>query len=136
MIKPTIGRVVWFWPLGSRPTQEDCQPFPALVCFVHSDTEVNLAVFDRNGDPRPYQYVYLYQGEGERPGGPHCEWMPYQKGQAAKQEASTSAVVGMEAIFSRIAAIEKAQIEVASALNGGAKAAATVSPPPPIPPTK
>lgn len=80
MIKPTIGRVVWF-----REVQEEAaQPKSALICFVHSDTEVNLAVFDHNGNPFSMRKVTLYQGEGPRPEGIFAEWMPYQIGQAAK----------------------------------------------------
>ena len=84
MIKPTIGRVVWFWD-DSRIQD---QPFPGIVCYVHSDTMVNLTVFDANGQAVPKTSVFLYQGasESERPQGHFAEWMPYQKGQAAKTE--------------------------------------------------
>lgn len=92
MIKPTIGRVMWYWPLGAAPKREDSQPYPAIVVFVHSDYCVNLAVFDCNGDPRPYQCVSLWQGDGERPHEPHCEWMPYQKGQAAQADVDKVAL--------------------------------------------
>lgn len=90
IIKPTIGRVVWFW-LGSNKDAE--QPQAALIAWVHSDTEVNLAVFDANGIPYNRIQVPLYQGEGERPEGDHCEWMPYQIGQAkaADKEAKPAA---------------------------------------------
>ena len=84
MIKPTIGRVVWFWPNGITLTTS---PQAAIVAYVHSDTCVNLAVFDGNGYASSRTSVTLYQGEGERPSSAHCEWMPYQKGQAAKTEA-------------------------------------------------
>ena len=80
MIKPTIGRVVWFW----ENTHNQTQPLTGLVCYVHSDTAVNLAVFDVNGNPTSKTSVYLYQGEGERPATYFAEWMPYQKGQAKK----------------------------------------------------
>ena len=83
MIKPTIGRVVWFWENASQT-----QPMTGLICYVHSDTMVNLAVFDINGVPMSKTSVYLYQGfaDSERPQGHFAEWMPYQKGQAAKTE--------------------------------------------------
>jgi hypothetical protein len=84
MIKPTVGRVVWFHPPRSTP---DHQPQAALVAYVWSDTLVNLAVFDHNGIASNYTSVLLYQGEGERPASEFCEWMPYQQGQAAKTEA-------------------------------------------------
>ena len=84
MIKPTIGRVVWYRPNSADP---DAQPNAALVCFVHSDTCVNLAVFDANGIPSSQTSVHLRQSDDEMPPKPYCEWMPYQKGQAAKTEA-------------------------------------------------
>ena len=84
MIKPTIGRVVWFHAHTSTPDQ---QPNAALIAYVHSDTLVNLAVFDANGFPTAESSVLLYQGDTPRPVGRYCEWMPYQQGQAAKTEA-------------------------------------------------
>lgn len=84
MIKPTIGRVVWFRP-GGIPLER--QPLTALIAYVHSDTMVNLAIFDENGVASNKTSAFLYQGEGERPTGDYCEWMPYQQGQAAKTEA-------------------------------------------------
>lgn len=132
MIKPTIGRVVWFWPLGSNPAREDSQPFPALVVFVHSDTLVNLSVFDRNGDLRPSEKVELWQGKGERPFYSHCEWMPYQKGQAAKAEAGIDSA-GLE---KRIAALEAIVSAAAAANAKSAVATQTATPPVPPPPAK
>lgn len=84
MIKPTIGRVVWFHQDGSLP--ED-QPNAAIVAYVHSDTMVNLAVFNNNGKTYAETSVLLYQGDTDRPASRYCEWMPYQQGQAAKTEA-------------------------------------------------
>lgn len=84
MIKPTIGRVVWYYNPNHK---EGDQPWAALICYVHSDTMVNLSVFDENGLGKAKTSVPLYQGEGVRPEYPFCEWMPYQQGQAAKTEA-------------------------------------------------
>jgi len=84
MIKPTIGRVVWYWPGANKDSE---QPWAALIAHVHSDSMVNLAVFDANGNASSMSSVPLYQGEGERPSGSHCQWMPYQQDQAAKTEA-------------------------------------------------
>jgi hypothetical protein len=91
MIKPTVGRVVWFYSssldsqLGRYPNNE---PMAALVTKVWSDSCVNLSIFDPNGNAHGRTSVYLWQGEahGPRPDGSFCEWMPYQKGQAAKTE--------------------------------------------------
>lgn len=90
MIKPTVGRVVWFRPMSAS---ENPQPLAAIIAFVHDDKTVNLAVFDRNGESYPLEGVQLIQ-EGEmpcRPGG-YCEWMPYQKGQAAKVDQLEAAI--------------------------------------------
>jgi hypothetical protein len=86
MIKPTIGRVVWFHPSGSSPDQ---QPHAALIAYVHNDTVVNLATFDENGYADNATSVPLWQSDGDvaRPVSFYCEWMPYQQGQAAKTEA-------------------------------------------------
>lgn len=87
MIKPTIGRVIWFTPSQEARKANNDQPFAAIVAYVHSDTMVNLAVFDANGNIVSKTSVYLYQGEGERPTSYYAEWMPYQQGQAAKTDA-------------------------------------------------
>ena len=91
MIKPTIGRVVWYWCQKNQT-----QPQAAVVAYVHSDTMVNLTVFDENGIPHARTSVFLYQGQEntERPAAIFCEWMPYQKGQAAKTEALEKQVAG------------------------------------------
>lgn len=59
----------------------------ALIAYVHSDTMVNLAVSDFNGNMTGATSVYLVQENSEIPGYPYCTWMPYQKGQASKTEA-------------------------------------------------
>lgn len=99
MIKPTVGRVVWFWLEGADPVAIDLfhkahaagewigiQPQAAIIAYVHGDYCVNLAVFDHDGIPQSRTSVPLWQGEDARPAWMHCEWMPYQKGQAAKTE--------------------------------------------------
>lgn len=84
MIKPTVGRVVWFYKY--IPSQGYKGPLAGHVAFVHSDTMVNLMVIDENGHPRSETSVLLVQ-DGQPPSGDYCTWMPYQKGQAAKTEA-------------------------------------------------
>ena len=85
VIKPTVGRVVWFWE--SAPTSETEQPQAAIVAHVWSDTCVNLAIFDPNGVPwaKPPTSIHLVQeGEDAPSSGMYCSWMPYQIGQAKK----------------------------------------------------
>lgn len=94
MIKPTIGRVVWFHP-ASNIGESNFAPSPicaAIVAAVHSDEMVNLAVFDSNGVSHSKTSVPLIQdGDPVPEDGYYCEWMPYQKGQAAKTEALEAA---------------------------------------------
>lgn len=96
MIKPTVGRVVWYWPSPKEHIvgNDGGQPLAALVAHVWSDTCVNLAVFDANGCGHSRTSVLLHQDGNPRPGAGFCEWMPYQKGQAAKTEALEAALDG------------------------------------------
>lgn len=85
MITPTVGRVVWYWSdIGMN------QPHAALIAHVWSDTCVNLAVFDANGRAYNKTSVLLVQEGNPKPDYNYCEWMPYQKGQAAKVDALES----------------------------------------------
>ncbi len=85
MIHPTIGRVLWYYDENHT---EGKQPKTALVCHVWSESCVNLAVFDQNGVAGNRTSVLLWQGEGERPSRSFAEWMPYQVGQAKKNEGA------------------------------------------------
>jgi hypothetical protein len=91
MIKPTVGRVVWFWAQGMDSSDPDHQPEAALITHVWSDECVNLCVFNRDGVPFSRTSVTLWQSEGPAPSFDHCEWMPFQKGQAAKTLSQTAA---------------------------------------------
>jgi hypothetical protein len=84
MIQPTISRQVWFW----RDQRSDAQPEAATIAYVHNNWLVNLQVIDHNGNARSETSVHLYQGDNDvpAPNGKFCEWMPYQKGQAARTE--------------------------------------------------
>lgn len=103
MIKPTIGRKLWYWPSNAdrhigldyvpgphNPpivAHDFSQPCDATVVYVHSDNLVNLRVTDHNGNTHARTSVHLVQ-EGEAPdaGEAFAEWMPYQVGQAKKHE--------------------------------------------------
>jgi hypothetical protein len=92
MIKPTVGRVVWFWPskvssnFGYHNSEQPCA---ALVAYVWSDTCVNLHVIDQNGNGHSQTSVPLVQDTETAPAnGYYCEWMPYQIGQAKKEQTT------------------------------------------------
>lgn len=92
MIKPTVGRIVWYWVAKPSPQK---QPLAAVVASVIDDGLVNLAVFDASGASHPERNVPLIQEDiPAMPGVHYCEWMPYQKGQAAKTEALEKAAAG------------------------------------------
>jgi hypothetical protein len=92
MIKPTVGRVVNFIPKKSKYNFGFCfqenQPHAAIITAVHSDRLVNVAAFDANGKSYGFTSITLRQSEDsvETVIGDYCEWMDYQKGQAAKTE--------------------------------------------------
>ncbi len=91
MIKPTVGRVVWFRPVVGLPegfhTYDGTQPCSAIVTYVWGGGDyVNLAVFDHGGDVHAFTSVPLRQEDQLAPESNYCEWMPYQIGQAKKDE--------------------------------------------------
>lgn len=126
MIKPTIGRVVWLWPsaeLQANPNlnlayRDKTVPLAATVAYVWSDRMVNLSAVDQNGKPFGLTRVTLLQGdETYNPMGNYCEWMPYQKGQAAKVETPDFVVSGLLKAEAQIVA------DIAQALEAANSAA-------------
>lgn len=80
MIKPTVGRIVWYRTHNMKATDQPCA---AIVTYVHSDTLVNLAVFGPSGGTYSRTSIELVQDDVVRPeSGDYCEWMPYQKAKA------------------------------------------------------
>jgi hypothetical protein len=86
MIKPTVGRTVNYWPARA----DLGQPNAAIIAYVHSDTQINIAAFDANGNHTSITNVHLHQEGEERPSGGFAEWMPYQREQAAKTAGFTA----------------------------------------------
>lgn len=79
---PSIGRICWV----NMPVRSD-QLCAAIVTYVHSESLVNLACFDRNGDIHPLMRMEFYHGDdGKVPVG-RAGWMPYQVQAQAKAEA-------------------------------------------------
>jgi hypothetical protein len=96
IIKPTVGRKVWYRPTDydhQTMLNDQKQPLDATIVYVHGDRLVNLSISDHNGRHHERTSVKLIQAEDSKPeGGGYCEWMPYQVGQAAKtQEAEVVA---------------------------------------------
>lgn len=91
MVKPTIGRQVWFRPssiaVGVIKLRSE-QPCAATVVHVWSDTCVNLSVFDHDGNRHFFASVRLLQDdEAAAADANYAEWMPFQVGQAKAQAA-------------------------------------------------
>lgn len=89
MIKPTIGRKVWFRPNGCGSLNgatlnnfDKDQPMDATIVCVHGDRMVNLLVVDHGGAPHMQRSVALRQPDEIAPPGFYCEWVPFQAGQA------------------------------------------------------
>lgn len=123
MIHPTPGRIVWFHPNGitlppNFAYSDSEQPLAAVIAYVHSDRMVNLSVFDQNGMGYSLADVTLLQDDDATPNGfAYAEWMPYQKGQAAK--ANTTDQNAMDEAC-RLAFSAK-ELFLANDLSGGAQ---------------
>lgn len=77
-MKPSIGRIVLFRPTNVV-TAQSVQA--ALIAYVHSDTLVNLAVFDSNGVASGQTSVQLVApGQPKPEFGMYCEWPHHQVG--------------------------------------------------------
>ena len=71
-MKPTVGRIVHFRP-------KEGVTHAAIIAHVHSDSCVNLAVFDSSGGVHSQTSVQLRAPGQARPEfGVFCEWMAYQ----------------------------------------------------------
>jgi hypothetical protein len=102
-IKPTIGRKVYYLPLREASYLKDrsndndmvqfvgsdggTPPLDATVVYVWNDICVNLLVTDHMGHMFRRQNVAINCAPDVLP---RAEWMPYQKGQAAKTEQAQS----------------------------------------------
>ena len=91
LIVPTVGRIVWYRPGDDYQYPHiKGEPLAAFITCVHTDFSVNLTIFDINGSHHKRSYVQLVHGdeylEGRSGTEGYAEWMPYQKGEAAKTE--------------------------------------------------
>lgn len=95
MIKPTIGRVVWYYPHGRTQKEANKQPHAAIIAHVYGDDCISIGYFDSNGVAKFATSVHLCQDSEPRPDFAFAEWMPYQIGQAAKAEALEKKLGGL-----------------------------------------
>lgn len=92
VIPPTIGRIVLYFRSATEAGEVGFQPSPGIVCFVQSDSLINIAVFDCNGESGGRVDVPLLQSEQEAPSeGPFATWMQYQIDQQAKENEKAAA---------------------------------------------
>lgn len=90
IIKPTVGRVVLVKGPNIPP-----EGWPALITAVWSDFCINVAGFTTGGSPFARSSLELAQeGRPIHSLGEYAEWMPFQKGQAAKTEALAAQLAG------------------------------------------
>lgn len=110
IIVPSVGRIVWYRPSVNDAGVmliRDGQPLAAMVVYVWHDRMVNVTVWDHNGKAFVRTSVFLCQdGDVVPPGNAHAEWMPYQKGQAAKTEAAESQAMLLGAEVRRSGQVE------------------------------
>lgn len=69
IIKPTIGRVVWFWPMEDADSMEVIdgeQPMAAIIAYVHADDSITIGGVDHYGRHYSAEQVKLVQ-DGEQP---------------------------------------------------------------------
>lgn len=99
MIKPTVGRKVWYRPqasdmMGPSPMiSMPGEPLDATIVAVWGDRMVNVQVLDVYAKAFTKMSVQLLQegdvpptGADGKPLGGYVEWTPYQNGQAKKHE--------------------------------------------------
>jgi hypothetical protein len=89
-IAPTVGRVVWV--RNRYGNTSGGQPEAALITYVWNDRLINVGGFDANGQPFAVTSLPLAHEIDGHESGLYAEWMPYQKGQAAKTEKLEAAV--------------------------------------------
>lgn len=101
MIKPTVGRVVYYRDVAGHGDVPLC----AIVAGVVDDKRVNLTIFSENGlYIGGHEMVTLVQEGDAIPEGPYCEWMPFQKGQAAKVDDLSPRVKALEEAMAMLTA--------------------------------
>ena len=96
MMKPTVGRRVWYWPHDyERGEGDKTQPFDAGIAHVHEDGSINISYANDIGNMMPgKQLVNLVTDRAPMPG--ECSWMPFKLAQA-KAAADVGTVMPVSA---------------------------------------
>ena len=137
IIKPTVGRKVWFRPNGTTSLQragtQDVAfappaiignaPLDATVVYVWDDRMVNLLVLDHYGNPFTATSVTMVQPDEDCPAvGFYAEWMFYQTDQARKN-AAIDRVINMDTrSMAAPASVAAAQAQSATDFLAGSQA--------------
>lgn len=110
MIKPTVGRKVWYFPNAGdkagthRMYTNGDEPLDATIIAVWGDRMVNVLVTDIMGKQFPVLSCVLAQAENERePGGRYVEWVPYQQGQAKASDELVTVAEDVAALKRKLA---------------------------------
>lgn len=135
IIKPTVGRKVWYRPskddqLGPTPMAvTGNQPLDATIIAVWGDRVVNLLVTDSVGRQFPVLSARLLQGDDKphldrdaSPAGGYAEWMPYQKAQTevvkpASQKMEVGTLGAIEDALIRGIGVSAVPVDPASIFN-------------------
>jgi hypothetical protein len=78
-MNPTVGRVVYYKSYGTPGGEYPSVDRAAIITAVHNATCVDLCVMNPTG-------LFFNQKVVQGSNGGQWDWMPYQKGQAAKTE--------------------------------------------------
>lgn len=90
LIRPTVGRVVWYWP-NAKAVNDGEQPRAAILTYVQDDHTVNLVSFGHDGFPLPHHGIRLLEVDEPAPASGHFAcWMPFQAGQAKSAQSPGS----------------------------------------------
>lgn len=111
MIPPTVGCIVLFRPNVDLDNPEQVRNFlshhpsfaladvcSAQIAAVNSDGTINLSVLDATAVPHPIQGVSLVSDDEspDKGEGFYAEWVPYQKGEAGKNDTLTPSISALE----------------------------------------
>lgn len=76
--KPTVGRIINYWPMTFERRWPHEQPLAAIITHVWSDTCVNLAIHHEDGTGVFSRTSVPLKGADDRPQPGECSWMAVQ----------------------------------------------------------